>query len=485
MNASHAGHEDGPDAPPSHGDERVSQKLARDLLFSIHAAMRALRLYPVENQAVQNALGELHAVATSIFTADGEISLRFVGDFCFINDLRLRVDLGSYATVGAVARALRVHEIGSLEIQSAIERSEWITLLTLLASDPAPGDAFGAFDERLARSVANVEARPNSSSATAEPTQARDEAKRTYAQSIAVAREALLGVRMGRAVSLRKVKRAVQDIVDQVLNNESAVIGMTVLRDYDQYTFAHSVNVAIFSIALGKKLGLTKVELCELGMAALMHDVGKASMPIELTTKAGHLEEPEWAIVREHPVEGLLALLEMRHVGEIPFRTLLPAYEHHMKIDLTGYPSSRRQRDPTLFSRIVGIADGFDAATTRRSYQAKPWLPDAVLREMRDNRERGFDPLLVKAFISMTGFFPIGSLVVLDTFELAVVTATNPDAPSRPVVKVIYDEMGAPLRPPLTVDLRDTDPANGAAGRSIIKTTDPEKYGIDIKEYFV
>jgi putative nucleotidyltransferase with HDIG domain len=262
------------------------------------------------------------------------------------------------------------------------------------------------------------------------------------------------------------------------------MVGMTVLRDYDQYTFAHSVNVAIFSIALGKKLGLSKIELCDLGMGALLHDIGKSRTPIELVTKAGQLEEPEWEILREHPTEGLLALLEMRGAGEVPFRAMLNAYEHHMKVDQTGYPQSKREREPTLYSRIVAIADGFDAATTRRSYQATPWLPDAVLREMRDNPDRGFDPLLVKAFISMTGIYPVGSVVVLDTFELAVVVSTNQETPSRPQVKVIFDELGIPVSPSRTLDLSQVDPETGAPLRTVVKATDPERYGINIKDYF-
>jgi HD-GYP domain-containing protein (c-di-GMP phosphodiesterase class II) len=313
----------------------------------------------------------------------------------------------------------------------------------------------------------------------------KEQAKQTYSQSVAVAREAMLGLRMGRAVSVRRVKRSVQKIVDQVLNNESSIMGMTVLRDYDQYTFAHSVNVAIFSIALGKKLGLSKLELYELGLGALMHDIGKVRMPIELTTKAGHLEAGEWDLIREHPTEGLLTLLEMQGMGDIPLRTMLAAYEHHMKVDLTGYPSSVRPREPTLFARIVAIADGFDAATTRRSYQDTPWLPDAVLREMQDNSERGFDRLLVQAFISMTGFYPVGSVVVLDNYELAIVMAANQDKPHQPVVKVIFDELGVPLMPPRLLDLSGVDPATGAARRTIIKTTDPERYGINVKEHFV
>lgn len=467
------------------GDDRTGQRSGRDLLFALHAALRALKLYPLENQAVQNALTEVETLAAVITEQDGGIVLRYVGDFCFINDLRLRVDLASYATFGAVGRALKGHEIGYLEVEGAPAREEWIALLSLLLQDPDPSTPFESFSDRLEHSAAkHIRAAPEGETAPAQVEDARAEARQTYMQSVAVAREALTGVRMGRAVSLRRVKRTVQQIVDQVLNNESSIIGMTVLRDYDQYTFMHSVNVSIFSIALGKKLGLAKSELYELGMGALLHDIGKTRTPIELTTKAGVLDSSEWKLIHEHPTEGLLTLLEMRGVGEIPFRTMLTAYEHHMKIDQSGYPRSVRPRNPTLFSRIVAIADGFDAATSRRSYQAEPWLPDAVLREMRDNPARGFDPLLVKAFISMTGFYPVGSLVVLDTFELAVVTEANAEASHQPTVLVIYDDMGLPLNPPFTVSLSEIDPATGSPRRSIIKTTDPEDYGINIKEYF-
>jgi hypothetical protein len=134
----------------------------------------------------------------------------------------------------------------------------------------------------------------------------------------------------------------------------------------------------------------------------------------------------------------------------------------------------------------VAVADGFDAATTKRSYQAQPWPPDRVLKEMRDNPSRGFDPLLVKAFISMTGIYPVGSVVILDSFELAVVTARNPrpEAMHQPVVQVIYDSMGVRVDPPRTLDLSETDAA-GKPLRAIIKTTDPERYGIHVGDYFV
>lgn len=469
----------GPDAA-----EQRDQRAGRDLLFALHAAMRALKLYPLENQAVQRALAELDRTAGEILGREGALILRYIGDFCFVNDLRLRVEMSTYATFGSVGRALHGHQIGQIEVDEAPSRREWTALLTLLQRDPDAADPFADLQSRLGDAgVAAIRIAPEGGGEDRGGGASKHAAQETYAQSLAAAREALLGVRLGRAVSVRKVKRAVQRVVDQVLNNESSIMAMAVLRDYDDYTFAHSVNVCIFSVALGRKLGLGKLELYELGMGALLHDIGKSRLPIEITAKPGPLDPEEWELVRQHPVEGLLTLLEMRVIGEVPMRTMLAAYEHHMKLDQSGYPTSQRPREPTLFSRIVAIADGFDAATSVRTYQKKPWHPDAVLREMRDNPDRGLDPLLVKAFISMTGFYPIGSLVVLDTFELAVVSTTSPEVPSRPTVKVIFDEMGLPLEPPRTIDLAAPN-SDGSAAPVIIKTTDPERYGIDIRRYF-
>jgi HD-GYP domain-containing protein (c-di-GMP phosphodiesterase class II) len=275
--------------------------------------------------------------------------------------------------------------------------------------------------------------------------------------------------------------------VDQVLSNEASIVGLTTLRDYDEYTFTHSVNVCIFSVALGKKLGLDKHQLYELGLGALLHDVGKSHMPIELINKAGPLTTEEFAVLREHPAEGLLAIFDMRGLAELPLRAMLMAYEHHMKLDQTGYPLSTRLRETTLFGRIVALADGFDAATSKRSYQSEPWPPDRVLAEMRDNPGRGFDPLLVKAFISMTGIYPVGCAVILDTFELGVVIARNPrtEALHQPIVRVLFDGLGTRLEPPIELDLSETDPATGRPLRAIIKTTDPERYGIHVGDHFV
>ena len=472
--------------PP--GDERGVQLRGRDLLFAMAAATRALQLYPLENQAVVNALAELDATARALMDQEGELSVRYVGDFFFVNDLRLRIDLASYATFGLVGRALQRHGIGTVQAFPGAGTAEWTAFLSLLTAEPNGDDRFGHFAERLARSaVLHLAVHPDQDRDPEPDENARQMAKRAYAQTVAVARETMSALRMGKGVSIRPVKRAVQSIVDQVLTNETSIFGLTTLRDYDEYTFTHSVNVCIFSVALGKKLGFDKHQLYELGLGALLHDVGKAKMPWELINKNGPLTTEEFAVMQEHPAEGLLSLFALRGLAELPLRAMLVAYEHHMKIDQTGYPRSVRPRTPTLFGRIVAVADGFDAATTKRSYQAQPWPADHVLREMRDNHTRGFDPLIVKAFISMTGIYPVGSLVILDSYELAVVVAasTRPDAMHQPTVRIIHDSMGIPLDPAPLLDLTQVNPATGEPLRAIIKTTDPERYGIHVGDYFV
>ena len=463
------------------------QDEGRKVLTAFYGALSALRLYPLENAAVQQALSELHNVVDGIVSADGGAEVRVVGDFFFLNETRLRLDLSNFSTFGSFARSLQNHGIGAVEILPGIQRSEWAPFVSMLLRKPGGEDPYEAFMDRLAGApVEHIELRPEKDVQEPEADEeALTAAKRTYAQSVQVAKEALGDVRLGKAVNVRKVKRAVQGIVDQVLSNENSMVTMTTLRDFDEYTFTHCVNVCIFSVIVGQRLGLDRIQLYELGLGALFHDIGKQHVDYDIINKPSGLTDEEWAQLKEHPTEGLFCLFRMHGFADVPYRQMLMAYEHHMKVDLTGYPSNKRSREPTLFSRIVAVADAFDAGTSVRSYQYEPWPPDEVLREMRDNPRRGFDPLLVKALITATGVYPVGTLCILDTHELAVVSEVNknPDYLHRPKVKVISDALGVPLTDPVTKDLSEDDPASGQPILSIIKTTDPQKYGIRVSDY--
>jgi HD-GYP domain-containing protein (c-di-GMP phosphodiesterase class II) len=466
------------------------QVRGRELLAALYAAIRALKLYPVANAATEKALLELDRVARRVLEREGIVEVRLVGDFFFLNDARLRLDLSNFAAFSFLAGAMSRHGIGVIEIAPQVEPEEWAPFLSLLLHDVADERAFDHFERRLGEAPVRrimVMASREQARIPEDDEQTREAAKRTYFQSINVAREVLSDARLGRAFNARRVKRAVQSIVDQVLDNESVMLGMTALRDYDEYTFTHCVNVCILSVVLGQRLGLSKLQLYELGVGALLHDIGKREVDWEITNKSGLLTEEEFEEIKEHPTEGMLQLFSMHGFAEAPFRAMLIAYEHHMKLDQSGYPGSYRPRDPTLFGPIVAVADAFDAGTSRRSYQPFPIPPGSVLAEMRDNPRRGYDPLIVRALIGATGFYPPGTLAIFDTFEMGVVVepSTDPKRLHQPRARVIADAMGLQLAEPLLVDLAELDPATGEPRRTIIKTLDPERYGSRVADYLI
>ena len=428
----------------------------RDFLVVLYTAFRSLKLYPIENQQVQKALDDLAATTKQLLDVERELEVRLQGEFIFVNSTRLRLDLDNYASFSHILNVLQQCGIGAMRLDEGVDRKQLQVFVSLLlayaAKEANPNKLFELSQKLSDGGVSHISVEP------------------------------LLEVEE----DVEEVKRAVQAIVDQVLNNESSLVGLTTLRDYDEYTFTHSVNVCIFSVALGRKLGLTKLQLYDLGMAALFHDVGKSRVPLEVLNKEGGLTEEEWRIMQAHPWLGVLTLFGLRGYGEIPYRGMVVAYEHHMKIDLTGYPKSIRNRQLSIYSKVIAVADGFDAATSRRVYQTVPIQPDQVLKEMWENPRRGYDAVVVKAFINLIGIYPVGTCVILDTYEVALVHTANPDVAHvhRPVVRLVTTPDGALLTPGTIVDLSEKD-ANGSYPRTIVKVTDPVKYGINVSDYFV
>jgi len=469
------------------GDQRAS----RAFVVAMHGAVRAVRLYPVENAAVQKAIQELGASAERVTRAEGECTLRRVGEYLFLNDTRLRLTLDNYAAVVYVLGLLREAGIGGVGVGAAGDARAWIVLLSFLQSPPLEypvEQRLEQLDVRLAQAgVSDFKLLPITDDHESLDTEldGRERARQTYMRSLEVTREVISASRMGRSPGLKRVKRAVQGIVDAILTDPSSMMGLTTLREFDDYTFVHSVNVCIVSLALGRRIGLSRTQLLDLGLAALMHDIGKSRLPLEVLNKRGQLEDADREMLRTHPWQGVIALLRLPVGAGRPWRSVVAAFQHHQKVDGTGYPAVARPRPLTLFSRIIAVADGYDAATTTRVYQSVPWTPSDVLRGMRDNPRLGLDPVVVKALINLTGIYPVGTLVVLDTFELALVHAVNPDpaALSRPIVRLLSDGHGNRSSDTPLSDLTASD-ASGNFLRTIIRTEDPERHGIRIGDYF-
>ena len=476
-------------ADPSAGDSYI-RRAGRSLIYAYHGALRAIKLYPVENAAVQRALQELTTLSKEIIAAESELEIRTSGEFIFVNATRLRLDLDNYASFSHLLSLCRRAGLGAQQIASTVTSRDWMVFLSALMAAPGAEEPEQRFEMLLAKlDAAGVNAFILARPAEADEDdkeKAKERAKRTYAQSVAVTKDLMTAVRFGKSPNIKKIKRVVQGIVDQILNEETSLVGLTAIRDYDEYTFTHSVNVCIFSVAIGKRLGLTKLQLYDLGMAALFHDIGKSRVPSEVLNKVEGLTDDEWKQIAAHPWMGVLSLFQLRGTQDLHYRAMIVAFEHHMKVDLTGYPRPVRDRRMSVFSKIVAVADGFDAATSRRSYQTTPMNPADVMKEMRDNPRRGMDPVLVKAFVNLTGIYPVGTLVVLDTFELGLVHASNPIAEmlSRPIVRIVSDDKGNVLFPGYLVDLADRG-QDGAFKRTIIKTDQPERYGIRVGDYFI
>jgi HD-GYP domain-containing protein (c-di-GMP phosphodiesterase class II) len=474
-------------------DDVLVRQGGRALLVAVHGAQRSLRLYPVENATVQRALDDLHVQAMALVQLEGTVEIRLSGDFIFVNQTRLRLGLDNFAAFSGFVAMLRGAGIGLLRVEPGAERREWLAFLSAmlaLSADLLPDERLEQLQERMTQAGVvrlHVEASADREEDAKELDEQLERAKRTYAHGVSVARDAVSGVRMGRAPNTRRLKRAVQLLVDQVLENELSITGLTTLREYDAYTFTHSVNVCIFAVALGRRLGLSRLQLYDLGLAALMHDIGKARIDLDLLNKEGSLEETEWRRMQAHPWLGTLTLFKMREGEDLPYRAILAAHEHHMKVDLSGYPRPIRPRRLGFFSRLVAVADGYDAATTRRSYQADPWEPAQVLKEMWFNPNRGYDPVLVKALINLLGIYPVGTAVILDSFEIAIVAGpgSDPEQLHRPLVRIVMDATGARIAPPgQLVDL-SLQAANGQYARTIVKVTSPDRYGLVVGDYFV
>jgi len=205
-------------------------------------------------------------------------------------------------------------------------------------------------------------------------------------------------------------------------------------------------------------------------------------LPLNILNKQGELNEQEWEEIKKHPMLGVKTLLSKRSLDRFSTRAMVVSFEHHLKLDLSGYPQVSFKKDLNLFTRIVTIADVYDSMTSGRVYARTPLTPDEALRKMLEKEGKSFDPVLLKVFINMLGIYPAGSVVLLDTGEVGVVMKANPAELSRPEVAIIADKTGKRDKIE-TVDLTKIDERTGKHKRTILKTIDPRQYKLDIARY--
>lgn len=233
--------------------------------------------------------------------------------------------------------------------------------------------------------------------------------------------------------SINETMNISKKLVDCLKNDAEATIGIASLKLYDDYTYNHSLGVSILAIAIGLELGLLTKDLYDLGFCALLHDIGKMAIPIEIISKPSKLTEEEFNIVKQHPEKGAAFFLQHDLVNDQIYQGVLT---HHEKFDGTGYPNGLSGNDIPLFGRIISVADVYDALTSMRPYR-KPSIPSEAIEYIMGSSGTAFDIEIVKAFLNKVSPYPIGSCVKLCNGEVAIIVKQNDNNPLRPVIRPI------------------------------------------------
>ena len=280
--------------------------------------------------------------------------------------------------------------------------------------------------------------------------------------------------RMGQAVNTAAAQKLVEEISDSISRNPGALISLARLKTADDYTYMHSVAVCALMIALSKQLGLNEPQTRSAGIAGLLHDLGKALMPMEVLNKPGKLTDEEFAIIKKHPEEGHKLLLSSTGADEIALDVVL---HHHEKTDGSGYPKRLKDGDISLFAKMGAVCDVYDAITSNRPYKAG-WDPAESLRKMAEWTNGHFDPTVFQAFVKSVGIYPIGSLVKLNSGRLGIVIEQSEKSLLTPHVKVFYSTRSKARIKPEILDLSRPDNPEKIASRE-----DPAKWNFpDLNE---
>jgi HD-GYP domain-containing protein (c-di-GMP phosphodiesterase class II) len=270
-------------------------------------------------------------------------------------------------------------------------------------------------------------------------------------------------------------------MVDLLIDDRFVLGALSTIRNYDDYTYTHSVNVGILSMCLGLEIGIPRRLVEVVGICGLFHDLGKVEIPLSILNKPGKLNPAELAEIQKHTICSVQQILKLRASREVKMQIMVPPFEHHLKYDGSGYPQLPDGRRPDLISRILTIADVFDALTAPRIYRPEALSPDQALSWMIEGAGTDFDPTLLKAFCNMLGTYPVGTLLELDSGELALVKSNPPDQDGGlPIVVVLASRSGGGYRAQEEVDLaRRRPPA------MILGTHHPSRFGIQAAKYIL
>jgi HD-GYP domain-containing protein (c-di-GMP phosphodiesterase class II) len=447
----------------------------RGLLARFYGLRRAVRFYPEAHPAVQEGMRELMETIGEFHAEGVDVPLAFFEDELLLGDQLLPEDSILF---DQLIRDMTAIGAGSVNFTRGLQRDELYRAMQVLALDSTELKETGGLAERMKQASApHVEVGAvRVFDRMGDLAEGRESARQAYTSALDLMRELELVIRARHSLFPAHAKAVVRGLVDNILANRFAMLELSGLKSYDEYTFYHSVNVAILSLALGASITEDRRFLTSLGTGALMHDIGKMAVGTSILNKPGALDAEEWSAMRLHPVYGAEIAAGLPGFDRAAIVVIL---EHHMRSDGQGYPRyPRTGKQQRLASRIVAIADAFDAMTSRRAYSAARLQDDAMAVLVR-NTGGAFDPALTGLFVRVLGVYPPRSVVRLDTDEVGVVLGSSGEDATRPLVRVFSAPDGTMVEP-FDVDLSDED---AEPERSVVTCLDPSGMNVEVDDF--
>ncbi len=468
-------------------------RAGRRILQVLYGAIKAATVYETNNRAYRSRADELFQNLNEYISSSGSLRIDYFNDFFFVDGTRLRYGDKDFSSARELAGFFEDSLLGRLEFTAIMEPEEIDRMVTALAHlDRRLQDPFAALQQtweklelkqiaikRLAPKIADRLSTDGEMLGTASLN--RRHAKKLFQRAGHLAKEFM---KPGAELTTAKAAQArgvVHDLIDHIVKDEASLLEFTAIKDFDDYTYVHSINVCIYSITLGLRLGLDRRRLSQLGFAALFHDIGKTKLSPELISKPDSFCDADWQEIRKHPVLGALILAMMPATDEHNSRAVLTAYEHHLSLDGSGYPPVSGPRELDLFSRIVAITDSYDAMTSGRVYKKDRLSPDEALRQLLQQSGTRYDLILLRAMVHALGIFPVGTFVRLNTGEKGIVRRNNPDDLFCPVLSILHEKKdGVVIR--RTIQLNSGETETDQAQVFITEILDPDTLGLTTGE---
>jgi putative nucleotidyltransferase with HDIG domain len=439
-----------------------------ELVRRFSATVRSAELYAPAHPLVQRSAATFLSACNEYLAGMQTMIIGFLDGEVIVNDFRLPK---TNANLTGLVRNMREREIEKITFVRGVEDSDIRALMDELRDKTIRGPIG---DRLTARGIKRITVGRLVIEEPSSDDVGLAAARQIYSQAVDGAETIWNEAKAGELPDPANARTIIDSLSKLVYQDRTSLMALTALKRHDGYTFTHMVNVTALSMALARSLNVEGAMLREFGFAALMHDIGKVSTPPEVLNKPDKLTKEEFDVMKRHVVDGAHIL---RRTPEMPALAPVVAFEHHLKMDLSGYPENVAPRTLNLCTMVVTVVDVFDALRSNRVYRAG-MATDRIKAILQQQDGTTFHPALLRRFVNMMGLYPVGTLVRLNTEELAVVTREHPEDPFRPQVQLIRDAQGNDYETAMLANTWERN-TRGDFPLAIVEAVDADEAGID------